>query len=75
MNISSSNLPSIFNVSVLVTTTGQDNRIIEKYLIVNIKDKKDFNLTLSYNKVRKRKNKMKFSFVSYFGYLDYGKCS
>jgi len=57
VNISSSNLSSTFNVSVLVTTTGQDNRIIEKYLIVNIKDKKDFNLTLSYNKVRKRKTK------------------
>ncbi len=72
MNISSSNLPSKFNVSVLVTTTGQDNRIIEKYLIVNIKDKKDFNLTLSHNKVR---NKIKFSFLLYFGYLDYGKFS
>lgn len=52
MDLSSYNLPLKFNVNVLVTPTGDDNRIIEKYLIVNIKDKNDFSLTLSNNKVR-----------------------
>jgi hypothetical protein len=48
----------MFNVSVLVTTTDEDHRIIEKYLIIYIKDKRDFNLTLSNNKVGKRKIKI-----------------
>jgi hypothetical protein len=39
----------------LVTTTDEDHRMIEKYLIVYIKDKRDFNLTLSNNKVEKNK--------------------
>jgi hypothetical protein len=50
----------IFNVSLFVKTTGEDNRIIEKYLIVNIKNKMDFNLTLSNNKVRNT-NKLNIS--------------
>ena len=44
----------MFNVSVLITTAGEDSRIIEKYLIVYAKDKMDFNLTLSNNKVWKK---------------------
>jgi hypothetical protein len=60
----------MFNVSVLVTTTDEDHRIIEKYLIVYIKDKRDFNLTLSNNKVEKEK--LKFLFEN-FDSLDNGK--
>jgi hypothetical protein len=69
VNLSSIDTPSIFNVSIFVTTTGGDSRTIEKHLIVNIKDKKDFNLTLSNNKVRSTKQihfLFKFSFFLIF---------
>ncbi|CAF1281839.1 unnamed protein product [Rotaria sp. Silwood1] len=51
VNFSSSNLSLIFNVSVLVTTTDEDSRIVEKYLTVYVEDKNDFNITLSNNKI------------------------
>ncbi len=72
MNFSSINSSSIFNISVLVTTTGEDSRIFEKYLIIDVKDKKDFNFTLSNNKVE---NNNSIFCCSNFDYLDYGKFS
>ncbi|CAM4782539.1 unnamed protein product [Rotaria magnacalcarata] len=50
-NFSSLNMQSIFNVSVFVTTIGEESRLVEKYLIVNVKNKFDFNLTLTNNKI------------------------
>ncbi|CAF4767763.1 unnamed protein product [Rotaria socialis] len=50
-NFSSSNMQSIFNVSVFVTTVGEESRLVEKYLIINVKNKYDFNLTLTNNKI------------------------
>lgn len=41
----------MFNISLFVTIDDQDNRTIEKFLILYIKDKMDFNLTLTNNKV------------------------
>ena len=54
MNLSSINLPLIFNVSVLVTTLGEENQTFDKVLTVYLKDKRDFNLTLSDNKVKEK---------------------
>ncbi|CAF4797550.1 unnamed protein product, partial [Rotaria sp. Silwood2] len=51
VNFSSSNSSLTFNVSVLVTTTGEDSRIVEKYLTVYVKEKNDFNFILSNNKI------------------------
>ncbi|CAF1122720.1 unnamed protein product [Rotaria sordida] len=50
VDFSSSNLSLIFNVSVLVTTTGENIRVVEKRLTVYVKDPNDFNFTLSNNK-------------------------
>ena len=60
VNFSSSNMKSIFNVSIFVTTIGEESRLLEKYLIVNVKDKYDFNLTLTKNKVQNVKKKFIF---------------
>ena len=53
VNLSSSDLPNRLNVSVLVTTTGEDARTVEKFLIINLKEKNDVNLTLAGNQVKK----------------------
>lgn len=45
--MTAADFPKQFNVSVLITTGGDDGHVVEKFLIVNIKDKSDFNLTLS----------------------------
>lgn len=51
VNLSTANLPSKINVSVLVTTDGEDPKTVEKFLLVNIRDKRDFNVSLTDNKV------------------------
>ena len=38
-------------MSVLITTNDEIPRIIDKQLLIHVKDKNDFNLTLSNNKV------------------------
>ncbi|CAF0726212.1 unnamed protein product [Adineta steineri] len=64
MDLSLSSLPSIFNISVLVTTVGEDSRIVEKYFIINIKDKKNVSLILSNNKIQE--NSPENTSVGYF---------
>jgi hypothetical protein len=54
----------VFNVSVFVTTNDEDHPVVEKYLIVHAKDKRDFNLTLSGNKVEIKF--AKFLFESFY---------
>ncbi len=64
MNFSSINSSMVFNVSVFVTTNDEDHPVVEKYLIVHAKDKRDFNLTLSGNKVEIKF--AKFLFESFY---------
>ena len=54
MDFSSISSSVVFNVSVFVITDDEDHPIVEKYLIVHVKNKRDFNLTLSNNKVKKK---------------------
>jgi hypothetical protein len=44
-------MPPEFNVTVLVNVPGDNPRTIEKLLVIRVKDKNDFNLTLSNNNV------------------------
>jgi len=44
----------MFNISVFVITTGDASRMLEKYLIVYVKEKTDFNLILSDSHVKKQ---------------------
>ena len=53
VNLSALDLPNQLNVSVLITTTGEDARTVEKFLIINLKDKTDVNLTLNGNEVNR----------------------
>lgn len=55
INLTTANLPSQINVSVLVTTDGDDPKTVEKFLLVNIRDKRDFNVSLTENNVNMKK--------------------
>ncbi|CAF1591017.1 unnamed protein product, partial [Adineta ricciae] len=52
VNLTSSNYPSKFNVSVLITTNNEgENRTIETFFNINIREKDEFILNLSNNKI------------------------
>lgn len=51
MDLSLLNSSAVFNISVIVITTGEASRMLEKHLIVYVKDKIDFNLILSESQV------------------------
>lgn len=51
VNFSSPNVPLQYNVSVLIMTNDENNRIVEKYLMIHVKDKRDFELILTNDEV------------------------
>lgn len=53
VDLSAPNSSTMFNISVFVITAGDASRMLEKYLVVYVKEKSDFNLTLSDSRVKK----------------------